>query len=334
MEDKRKRKKNIKRQAKKSQEKKKRRALRLVKSKPKPAPQVIERPGMPHMGAPAGFRSISFSQAMMEYAKPLMNQVDNKDALEKVFNVSGLFWNYAISIERGEANKRDEKEIIRAVKKTFKMDTEEADTLLRKMIKRYSHLFPADIQPEPGLPFMFIRKEMRHIIRPFDYNKLTLFDEIIPPDKDDKAIISGLNELDNHIYDNAEYDAYEELLFSLKDKFENQFEKWLIAKGLKSNIKDISTSLHIYFDFIYGYIHDDIVVFKSVPFEYFLEFFEDFLIRKMMAEPNEYIYWPPALKLFYQFLYEKEYFNNPDTIIQRIDKLEPYFIEVLKKQFS
>ena len=85
MADKRKREKNIKRQAKKSQEKKKRRALRLVKSKPKPAPQVIERPGMPHMGAPAGFRSISFSQAMMEYAKPLMNQVDNKDALEKAF---------------------------------------------------------------------------------------------------------------------------------------------------------------------------------------------------------------------------------------------------------
>ena len=37
--------------------KRKKRTLRLVK--PSPEPQVITRPGLPYMGAPEGFRSIS-----------------------------------------------------------------------------------------------------------------------------------------------------------------------------------------------------------------------------------------------------------------------------------
>jgi hypothetical protein len=81
-------------------------------------------------------------------------------------------------------------------------------------------------------------------------------------------------------------------------------------------------------------MHDDTVVLKSVPDIYFLEFFEDFLLRKMMVEPLEYVYWPPALKLFYRFLHEKGYLDNQEDLIRKIDKLEPYFIEVLRKQFS
>ena len=64
-----------------------------------------------------------------------------------------------------------------------------------------------------------------------------------------------------------------------------------------------------------------------------MEFFEDFLIRKMMAAPAEYILWPPALKLFYLFLHKKGYLINSDKIIGQIDKIEPYFIKVLKHQF-
>jgi hypothetical protein len=54
----------------------------------------------------------------------------------------------------------------------------------------------------------------------------------------------------------------------------------------------------------------------------------------MMVEPMEYVYWPPALKLFYRFLHEKGYLDNQEDMIRKIDKLEPYFIGVLRKQFS
>jgi hypothetical protein len=43
------------------------------------------------------------------------------------------------------------------------------------------------------------------------------------------------------------------------------------------------------------------------------------------------ILWPPALKLFYRFLHEKGYLNNPDKIIGRIDKIESYFIEAMRQ---
>ncbi len=51
-------------------------------------------------------------------------------------------------------------------------------------------------------------------------------------------------------------------------------------------------------------------------------------------EPHEHVDWPPALKLFYNFLYEKKYLEDIDFIIDIIDNLEPRFIDVLKNRFS
>ncbi len=312
---------------------KNRRTLRLLKSRPKP--QIIHRPGLPHMGAPEGFRSISISQAIMEYAKPLMKYVDDDEkGIDEAVQISTLLWNYSVSVEGGNEDKELEKKILSALKKAFGYDKSEAHGLFTKMVERHRYLFPQDVRPEPGIPFMFIRKEVRHLIRPFDYEKLILSNKIIPPDQKDRDVIGKIETLDSYIHDGTEYDKYEEFFLSLKDECQDVFEKWLIAKGLKGDVQDLSFCLHTYLDFIYGYMHDDIVVLKSVPNIYFVEFFEDFLLRKMMAEPNEYVYWTPALKLFYQFLHEKGYLKNHRDIIGEIDRVEPYFIEVLKKQFS
>lgn len=333
MADKKNKSKIAKKRAKKTAEKKKKRSLRLVKLRSGSEPQIIERSALPDMGAPEGFRSISMSQAMMEYAKPLMKHVEGGNDLNIAFQASTLFWNYSTTITRGQTDNKLEKDLLKAVKSSFGMDKHEADGLIKMMVDRYNYLFPEDIQPTSA-PFMFIRKEVRYLIKPFDYEKLTLSDEMIPPDREDMKIIARLEELDEQIYSECEYGEYEKLLFSLKDECEARFEKWLVAKGFKDDPQEFSFCLGIYFDFIYGYGHDEIVIFKSVPEEDFVEFFEDFLIRKMMAEPPDYIYWPPALKLFYQFLYEKKYLDKPKTFIGVIDKIEPYFIEVLKKQFS
>jgi len=314
---------------------KNKRTLRLVKSRPKPKPQIIHRPGLPYMGAPEGFRSISMSQAIMEYAKPLMKYVeDDENGLNVAMQISTVLWNYSISVKDGNEDKKLEKKTLKALGVTFGLDKSKAHVLFTKMIERYSYLFPQDIQPEPGLPFMFIRKEVRHLIKPFDYKKSVLSNEIIPPDQKDRDVIGKIERLDRNIYDRTEYGKYEDLFIALKDECQDLFEKWLIAKGLKGNVQVFSFCLHTYFDFIYGYMHEDTVVLKSVPDIYFVEFFEDFLLRKMMAEPNEYVYWPPALKLLYEFLHEKGYLNNHKEIIKKIDKIEAYFIEVLKKQFS
>ncbi|MFH1702107.1 MAG: hypothetical protein ABIB41_01580 [Nitrospirota bacterium] len=322
-----------KRHTKSREKKKKNRALKLVKSRQ--GPQVITRPGLPHMGAPEGFRSISMSQAMMEYGKPIMKYFeDDENGYNDALQISMGLWNYALAVEKGDEDKKIGQEMLKAMRKALRLDKDEAQSLFTKMIERRAHLFPPDIQPKPGTPFMFIRKEVRHLFRSFDYGKLVISDKIMSPDQKDSDLIKKINTLDELVSDGAEYGKYEELFNSLKDECEDLFEKWLVTKGLKDDVKDYSFCLQTYLDFIYGYIHDDIVVLKSVPNIYFVEFFEDYLLRKMMVEPNEYVFWPPALKLFYQFLNEKGYLDNHEEVIRNIDKVEPYFIEVLKKQFS
>lgn len=120
----------------------------------------------------------------------------------------------------------------------------------------------------------------------------------------------------------------------VKERCEERFRQWLVAKGLDEHAEEFAGCPFIFFDFVYGYTHDEVIVLKTVSERYWMEFFEDFLIRKMMAAPAEYILWPPALKLFYLFLQAKGYLNNSDKIIGQIDKIEPYFIKVLKHQFS
>ena len=324
-----------KRRTKSKQRAQKKRKLRLLKSSSNQHVQVSSRPGLPHLGAPEGFRSIGMAQAMMEYAKPLMElREGNQEDFEGPVQTAMLLWNYALSVEEGRENRKIEKDILKAIMGSFGLDKAAARALFAKMTERRSHLFPPDIQPR-GSPFMFIRKEVRHIIRTFDYDTLSgLSDKSIPADDKDQALVDRIKELDHHMRTGADYEEYEDLFFSLKDDCQGRFEKWLVDKGMKKDPWEFSSCLHTFLDFIYGYMHDDIVILKSIPDIYFVEFFEDFLLRKMMAEPNEYVYWPPALKLFYRFLHEKGYIESPAKIIEAIGKVEPYFIEVLRKQFS
>jgi len=286
------------------------------------------------LGAPEGFRSISFSQAIMEYGAPLAEQIKDENALEAALNLSGLCWNYALSVQEGKADGKIEREIVKAVKSVLGLKKEEAQKLIQKMVARHHYLFPKDVQPKPPSPFMFIRKEVRHLIRPFDYGKISISDRLIPPDADDQDAIDKLTQLDTLVLDQADYKQFESLLTEVKDSCEERFRQWLIAKGLDEHAEDFADCPYIFFDFVYRYRHDDVIVLKTVTDRYWLEFFEDFLIRKMMVSPPEYVLWPPALKLFYRFLHEKGYLNIPDKIIGQIDKIEPYFIEVLKHQFS
>jgi hypothetical protein len=73
---------------------------------------------------------------------------------------------------------------------------------------------------------------------------------------------------------------------------------------------------------------------KSVHTLYFEEFLFDHVLRKVMMEPHEHVDWPPMLKLFYNFLYEKEYLKDSTSFINVIDGLESQFITVLRESFG
>jgi hypothetical protein len=63
-----------------------------------------------------------------------------------------------------------------------------------------------------------------------------------------------------------------------------------------------------------------------------VEFFMDYLLRKVMVKPPQYTHWPPALRLFHRFLAEKGYLDDPEPRIERLHAIEPNFIALVKRR--
>jgi hypothetical protein len=292
------------------------------------------------MEAPPGFRAISMSQAMLEYGKPLNELIvpaamDDMDNLNMIMKITMLLWNHAISVEKGEEEEREKVSVTGILEKAFGLKKDEAESLRKRMVERRSFLFPEDKQPKDRLtPFMFIRKEKVVRIEPFAYNRLIPTKTNIPYSSEDKGLIDRITKLDQLILEEADYEDYENLFTEAKDGAERLFRKWLADKGFPEEFHSLTECLSIYLDFIYGYAHDDMITLKSISPGYLMEFFEDFLLRKMYVEPQEYVDWPPSIKLFYQFLKDKRYIEDPASIIYAVNRLETRFLEVLTQQFG
>lgn len=325
----------LKRQAKSKEAAKKKRQIRLVK----PSSRFIERPPLVEMDAPKGFIAIPFSQAMMEYAKPLMEKgADDINGMNKVMELASSLWNLATSKQKNdhEHYPRWLEMAAKGAKKILTLDGEERERFIDEMIERHIHLFPEEMQPPPPSMFVYMRKDVSYLIRPFDYGRIKFkLDEIIPPDEEDMGMMSNIEKLDEQIKRGSNYDSYEELAMSIEDECPLLFKKWLVAKGFEDDPNEYSHCLDIYLTFIYRYLHDDLVLLKSVPDQYIIEFFEDFLLRKVMCKPFEYLFWPPALKLFHRFLSEKGYISMMDAaaVLEKLDLIEPHFLEILQKRY-
>lgn len=274
----------------------------------------------------------------MEYGKPLTELEINNDVQdidEVVLQITSEFWNYNISLEDGKNDEKTKNDIIRQLSSTFMMKEEQSIDFFNKMIDRKKHLFPPEIQPKsPMTMTLFMRKEVQHLITEFNYEKLKFSDEPIHPDEKDKDMIKMINKMDDYISNGADYDEWEDHYFSMEEGCTDRYTQWLDDKGLSGHSSDFAFYVENFLNFIYRYDHDDIAILKSVLFIHLEEFFTDYVLRKIMVEPNEYIYCPPAVKLFFTFLYEKGYFNNPDRVIEMIDKVEPYFIKILRDKYS
>lgn len=323
----------IKRQSKAKEKAKKKRQSRL-NSQPV---QFIERPAISDVVAPKGFVTIAASQAIMEYAKPLMDKgaIDINDLNAKLELASSL-WNLSISKQKDDQQeyRRWMEKVKTSAATVLKVDEGERDRIIQEMIERYSYLFPEDIQPEPSSMFMYMRKDVSYLVAPFDYSRIKFkVKETIPPDEEDRRLIDKIKQLDEHIMKGSNYDQYEDLSFSVEDDCQKLFEKWLVAKGLEEKPNEYSNCLSLYITFIYRYMHDEPTVLKAVPKECIIEFFGDFLLRKLSCKPFEYLYWPPALKLFYRFLFEKGYLEN-EIILGMLDVIEPHFLKILQKRYN
>ena len=324
-----------KRRSKSQLKRKRKQKLRLIKNSPDNRVSYMERPSFSDMEAPDGFRPVSISQAMMEYAKPVMEKGEGEgiEGINLAMSAGMLLWNYTISLEDGNEDRKMKKEIIRLLAKEFDMSKSEAGLFLEQMIERKEHLFPKDIQPKHAAT-MFIRKELTHLITEFNYSKIDFSSSPIPPDRADREMVESIHRMDQFIADGADYDEWEDHYFQMEKNWSNRFELWLKEKGYEEYSESFPFYAETYLNFLYRYRHHDLITLKSVTPEALEEFFSDHVLRKVIIEPHEYTSYPPAMKLLYRFLSEKGYMDDYRAITGIIDKMEPSFIKILRKRFG
>ncbi|NOX88566.1 MAG: hypothetical protein GXO77_06040 [Calditrichaeota bacterium] len=245
-------------------------------------------------------------------------------------------WNYGLS-QKPEGAKEDKNMIINEIRKTLKLNEQEAEEFLDFMIKRKEYLLPDEIQPEDPRT-MFIRKEKHYIISRFDYN---FSDKPYSAKDADLKLIGILHIMDKLMLsltlddkDNPEYDIWGSTFQNLTDTAKDCFFNWMVFKGLKEYAENSSHIAIFFLDFIYGSLYETEVTLSTVSYSELEAFFFDYILRKMVAEPYDYVKIPPTLKLFYQFLSDIGYLDNPEPFIEVINEIESGFIEYLQERYA
>ncbi|MFC1552828.1 hypothetical protein ACFL6P_09745, partial [Candidatus Latescibacterota bacterium] len=300
---------------------------------PQSAHQFIEIPPLLEIEAPAGYRAVSMSHAMMEYAKPVLEFVEDGmvDDINQVYQIAMMMWNYANELERdGYSDNHDV--ILTNVSTVLEMNKEEALDFMDIMLERKYYLLPPDIQPD--IPrVMFIKKEEHVEIAPFDYSALVMTDTVIPTDKEDTKLKDMLLRMDKNIRYNTDYDKWEKSYLKLEDTCGERFKLWLKLKGLGNFLEDFPYYAEIYMNFIYRYGHRDRITLLTITPVYIKEFLSEYVLIKVLLEPTEYVAFPPSMKTFYTFLSEIGYIDTLTHIVEVIDVFEPEYLEVLKDWF-
>ena len=297
--------------------------------------QLINRTPMSDIPSPDGFIPISIMQGIMEYAKPFMALSKSDDIKEKsaVLQIVQTAWNYCIALEDGKQNEETKMKLIDSIVSIYGMDLKEANDFLEKMIQRKKDLFPPEMQKKPSMT-MYMKKQAIKPLTAFNYKTLDLSKDPIPPDTKDKEVINAIIKMDQFIEDQADYDDWEDHYLSMEKACSDRFNKWLNDKGLTEYCQLFPYWAETYINFIYRYMHNDIVLLKNVPPKFIEELLTDYVLRKVMANPEEYVQLIPAIKSLYTFLYEKGYFDNPTPIIDIFSAAEPLFFDILKKRYE
>jgi hypothetical protein len=280
--------------------------------------------------APPGFRPLPMTQAILEFAAPLLAYVDQGTVQDPhdALHIGMQLWNYTLP-NAPVSQKPSRTAIVDTMQTTLQMDRQEADAFFERMIARKAYLFPDEIQPA-GFVTMFMRKEVEYLITPFAESQLHVSDAPIASESDDRPFLDALRQLEARITAHVAYDAWEADFFAMQDLCSQRYQHWLQAKGVPETYSEqFPFCVETYLNFIYQYDAGNL---RDVSPEALAEFFLDYLLRKVMAQPPEYTHWPPALRLFYRFLAEKGYLDDPEPIVAGLYAIEPDFIALVKQR--
>ncbi|MEW6750872.1 MAG: hypothetical protein AB1505_07825 [Candidatus Latescibacterota bacterium] len=290
--------------------------------------------GLADAEAPPGFIAVGMSQAVATFARPLLDRVgegtmeQTNEALQLAMEV----WNYTL----GSGTLRPtlgREEIVARLGQVLGTGFTEAEEVFDSLVARKEHLFPDEVQPR-GTPLMFQRKEGTHLIPDYDYQCLGLVESPVAPEAEDLDLVAALRHLDRQVEEGSEYGEWEEEYLGAQDTCAERFGAWLDRKQASERAGGLSECADIFIGFVYGYRHGERLTLARVGAAAVAEFFSDHLLRKVTAEPQEYVEWMPALKLLYTFLQEIGYVESAAPAIRALDEFEPQFMALLRRRYG
>ena len=297
--------------------------------------ELVNRQAFSTIEAPDGFKTVSASQGLMYYGEPILSKAKNTNddinTLNKNFQIAVQIWNYVNP--RIEHSQEEKSEIIQQIKDLLDIEDIGAENFFEMMVQRKNNLFPEEIQPE-GVTILFQRKIDTFQIEPVQLSELGIHSDRKVDITKYEEILERLKDLDRRIENEHEYLDYEDLMFEAKESFESKFVEWMKELKFKDkNIENTCFAFSVYYDFIYGYMHEDITKLNSVEKGYIQEFFRDYAIRKVMINPEEQAEWTGAIEIAYLFLLDIQYIDeiNAKRIQKYIKEEEPRFIKYLRK---
>ncbi len=270
----------------------------------------------------------------MEFAQPLLEMAPYPTGdikkMNEIFGVLPEIWNYTLE----PPSQKKEADIISLISRRLKLDENESRDFFNMMVERRHFLFPLDIQPDET-PYVFMRKQVCYLIDKLEYESLDLVPEVLGPDARDYTWVASLRAVDLCIKNSVPYDTWERVFFELQDVVSDCFCEWLEAKNAGEHLGDFLFMSEMYFDFIYAVDHEAPLTLENEPGKYVVGFFVDFLLTKTSLPPWKYALAPASLKLFYTFLYEKEYLpERAHLMFEFLDSLEPFYVEFLRDAYS
>ena len=178
-------------------------------------------------------------------------------------------------------------------------------------------------------------KEFSHVITPFNYGRLKLSDKPLPATGDDLQFLDLLAALDKSKQDSEDCDEWHEQYEAMEEKCGQVFIAWLEGKGVDPEfISNFAFQATFFTNFVYNYGYEDTDILRNTDDLIFDDFFYDFVLRKIMMEPEEHVGWVPCLRLFFLFLAEKGYLDDATFYVDTIDTFEEPFLQFLRKEYS
>ena len=261
-----------------------------------------------------GYRIVGPAQAMVDYAKPLMEEAESKKEMDKAFMLAQVFWNLAL------LGRSDPEEFEKQRKELADdMGIPEADDVIEEMIERFERMFPyAGRQPA-----FYMRERLIDIeeYEPFDESTLHISEDKIPPTRKEMKLAQRLRKIDP--------DEDKSGLVKWQNRVLDCYVEWCIAKGVpEDKAGHFAYNVNSYLNFLNDY-HGETVS-ADTPAEVVQEFMRAHFIRKTSSSAQRKTMMPSALKLFMQYLDEKGIVSGTERVKRIVESEQDAFQENLK----